>query len=449
MNNSKEFLVNIDIKGKGTIKNKTMRVEGSDFVIEGIAGAWFWIKKEECFRMGKAVFHAGHYTPDKEITCSISLAESNAVIKLPFDKITLNGVAFEKFDSGEQSDEIVSEIISYEKIIPAISASASDENYVKKLDESKTKISELEAEKKNIEIELHRLKSELESAAQKYSALEKSARENIQDEKQRMANLVKERKDFENEIAELKKQSERSERLVDAYKNELEDLKMNMEAQTTENKLTLETYEKALQEKRKTLAKVNKWMSRVAGIDEEVNPNEKAAKIEKIVLERWNLLEENKRLRDMLDKQGLSIPEPEKQKNNDQNGDIVKLDRAALKELEDSFKYVVVSIHMANQGNRYETLDKVDRVLNSFHVMDPKDEGLIEKDLLVVRDYFDYKTAAHTNSGTYELGAMINFFKDELEKVLDLPDFTNPHQRVGLRQNLRDVYDDYTPKSKR
>ena len=71
MAGAREVLVNIDIKGKGITKNKTMKVEGSEITLEGLAGAWFWIKKEGCFRMGNAAYFIGNYDPEREIVCSL------------------------------------------------------------------------------------------------------------------------------------------------------------------------------------------------------------------------------------------------------------------------------------------------------------------------------------------------------------------------------------------
>ncbi len=101
-----------------------------------------------------------------------------------------------------------------------------------------------------------------------------------------------------DEIAGLKVELGHKEKAEEAYKNQVEESKAQLQDLQNEYKLTVETYEKSLKERKDTFTRINKWMSRVAGMDEKVNPNEKAARIEKLVLERWDILEENKKLKE-------------------------------------------------------------------------------------------------------------------------------------------------------
>ena len=82
-------------------------------------------------------------------------------------------------------------------------------------------------------------------------------------------------------------------------------------------------------------------------------------------------------------------------------------------------------------------------------MIDPREEGLSEKELYVMRDYFEFKNKDQDQGASYDMGAMINLFKDDLEKILELPEFADPQQRVGLRQKLQEVFDEYIPKSTR
>jgi|GEM_PF-3454997 len=428
------MLVNIDIKGKGLIKNKIMRVEGSDITLEGLAGAWFWIKKEGCLRIGKVVYHTGDYDPEKEILCSIVPAEGEKLNKLsPHDSISLNNLQFERFDTGEEIEE---EFEERENLI--------DERVEEGLQVEEQKAVAPDAEKSALEDEIEKLGLELKSVRREYENAETTFQQELDEAKQRIIKVAVEKDELENETAELKRELEHSERMKEAYKNRIEQVKIKMEETLTEYKLTMHTYESILKEKRDTLTKINRWMSKVAGMDEKINPNEKAAKIEKLVLERWNILEENKKLKVKLKRRGAESAEkkrpPEKQKATED---------AQNKKIESAFKYVVVSIHMASMADRDGTLDKIDTVLNRFQIIDPAEVDLTEKDILIIKDYFDLRSRKYAQADIQDMITMVNFFKDEVEKILGLPEFSEPSKRVGFRQELKEAYDEYMPESKR
>ncbi len=106
MEEKKEILVNIDIKGKGTIANKTMKINGGDLTIEGLAGAWFWIKSEGCFRIGNNVYigPGARIFGDIEIADGIAIG-ANAVVNRSFLEpgITIAGVPARKIsDKGSK-----------------------------------------------------------------------------------------------------------------------------------------------------------------------------------------------------------------------------------------------------------------------------------------------------------------------------------------------------------
>ena len=171
------------------------------------------------------------------------------------------------------------------------------------------------------------------------------------------------------------------------------------------------------------------------------------AKIEKLVLERWKILEENKKLKGMLKRRGTKNVKEETPSSEHSERDTVNIEHD--ENLEKAFKYVVVTIHMECKGDQYETLDKIDRLLSRFQVIDPEEEGLTEKSLFVIRDYFELRNKEYSQSGSQDLTAMINFFKDEVEEILNQSEFSDPNKRVTLIKELREVYDGYIPKSTR
>ena len=452
MADARTIPVYVEIKGKGTIKDKLMKIDGPDITMEGLAGAWFWIKKEGIFKIGSTVFHTGNYDPDKEILCSIIPAENEARIRLPYEKISLNELEFEKLDTGEDDDETGDEEETPQSAAPETepekTASVEDSHAAEQAEA-------FEEERGKLENEIQRLNMKIKELKGQHATELEKAKQDIEDARLRISNSAKEIIKLQNMAEELKNELESArqhkERMEEALKNQIDELKSKMDEDGKEHALTVETYEKTVKDRRATFAKISKWMTRVSGLDEKVNVNEKAQKIEKLVLERWDLLEENKRLKKITAKgkpkksEEKPPPETPRKTETDKNTMTDGFDE----EIENAFKYVVVSIHMHCKGDQYETLDKVDRLLNSFHIIDPEEVGISEKDLLVVRDYFEMKMSGHSQNGSQDMGAMINFFKDELEKILELPEFSDPHKRVGFRQQLRERYDGYIPKSSR
>ena len=88
-------------------------------------------------------------------------------------------------------------------------------------------------------------------------------------------------------------------------------------------------------------------------------------------------------------------------------------------------------------------------VLNRFQIIDPAEVDLTEKDILIIKDYFDLRSRKYAQADIQDMITMVNFFKDEVDKILGLPEFSEPSERVGFRQELKEVYDEYMPESKR